>query len=312
MVKKILSCDWGTSSFRLRLINVADKSVLAETTAGDGIAVVHHNWLQSDRVKNERIGFYTDILLSQIEKLDNHYLAGIPMIISGMASSSIGITELPYGDIPFRMNSTRLNVQRIVPGGKYPHEILLVSGLKAKDDVMRGEETMLLGCEISEEGEQLIIFPGTHSKHVLVKGNLLVDFKTFMTGEVFDLLSNKSILSGSVKINEWLAHQNIFEKGLLEGAENNLLNAIFHVRTSHLFKSLNPEENYHFLSGILIGSELKRIAGTKIKILLVCGQPLYERYWRGLQLLCGKENLQYQDADKSLIAGHCKLATQFL
>jgi len=312
MVKKILSCDWGTSSFRLRLINVADKSVLAETTAGDGIAVVHHNWLQSDRVKNERIGFYTDILLSQIEKLDNHYLAGIPMIISGMASSSIGITELPYGDIPFRMNSTRLNVQRIVPGGKYPHEILLVSGLKAKDDVMRGEETKLLGCEISEEGEQLIIFPGTHSKHVLVKGNLLVDFKTFMTGEVFDLLSNKSILSGSVKINEWLAHQNIFEKGLLEGAENNLLNAIFHVRTSHLFKSLNPEENYHFLSGILIGSELKRIAGTKIKILLVCGQPLYERYWRGLQLLCGKENLQYQDADKSLIAGHCKLATQFL
>jgi len=312
MVKKILSCDWGTSSFRLRLINVADKSVLAETTAGDGIAVVHHNWLQSDRVKNERIGFYTDILLSQIEKLDNHYLAGIPMIISGMASSSIGITELPYGDIPFRMNSTRLNVQRIVPGGKYPHEILLVSGLKAKDDVMRGEETKLLGCEISEEGEQLIIFPGTHSKHVLVKGNLLVDFKTFMTGEVFDLLSNKSILSGSVKINEWLTHQNIFEKGLLEGAENNLLNAIFHVRTSHLFKSLNPEENYHFLSGILIGSELKRIAGTKIKILLVCGQPLYERYWRGLQLLCGKENLQYQDADKSLIAGHCKLATQFL
>jgi len=312
MVKKILSCDWGTSSFRLRLINVADKSVLGETTSGDGIAVLHNNWLQSDRVKNERIGFYTDILLSQIEKLDNHYLAGIPIIISGMASSSIGITELPYGDIPFRMNSTRLNVQRIVPGRKYPHEILLVSGLKAKDDVMRGEETMLLGCEISEEGEQLIIFPGTHSKHVLVKGNLLVDFKTFMTGEVFDLLSNKSILSGSVKINEWLAHQNIFEKGLLEGAENNLLNAIFHVRTSHLFKSLNPEENYHFLSGILIGSELKRIAGTKIKILLVCGQPLYERYWRGLQLLCGKENLQYQDADKSLIAGHCKLATQFL
>src|SRR5450432_244428 len=312
MVKKILSCDWGTSSFRLRLINVADKSVLGETTSGDGIAVLHNNWLQSDRVKNERIGFYTDILLSQIEKLDNHYLAGIPIIISGMASSSIGITELPYGDIPFRMNSTRLNVQRIVPGGKYPHEILLVSGLKAKDDVMRGEETMLLGCEISEEGEQLIIFPGTHSKHVLVKGNLLVDFKTFMTGEVFDLLSNKSILSGSVKINEWLTHQNIFEKGLLEGAKNNLLNAIFHVRTSHLFKSLNPEENYHFLSGILIGSELKRIAGTKIKILLVCGQPLYERYWRGLQLLCGKENLQYQDADKSLIAGHCKLATQFL
>ena len=312
MVKKILSCDWGTSSFRLRLINVADKSVLGETTSGDGIAVVHNNWLQSDHVKNERIGFYTDILLSQIEKLDKHYLAGIPMIISGMASSFIGITELPYGDIPFRMNSTRLNVQRIVPGGKYPHEILLVSGLKAKDDVMRGEETMLLGCEISEEGEQLIIFPGTHSKHVLVKDNLLVDFKTFMTGEVFDLLSNKSILSGSVKINEWLAHQNIFEKGLLEGAENNLLNAIFHVRTSHLFKSLNPEENYHFLSGILIGSELKRIAGTKIKILLVCGQPLYERYWRGLQLLCGKENLQYQDADKSLIAGHCKLATQFL
>ena len=312
MIEKILSCDWGTSSFRLRLINVADKTVLAEKTSGDGIAVVHSKWLQSGLAENERIGFYTDILLAQIEKLENHSLAGVPVIISGMASSSIGMTELPYGDIPFRMNNTRLNVQGILPGAKYPHEILLVSGLKTKDDVMRGEETMLLGCEIGEEGEQLIIFPGTHSKHVLVKDNLLVDFKTFMTGEIFDLLSNKSILSKSVKINEWFAHQNIFEKGLAEGAESNFLNAIFHVRTNQLFKSLNPEENYHFLSGILIGSELKRIAGTKIKILLVCGQPLYERYWRGLQLLCGKENLQYQDADKSLIAGHCKLATQFL
>jgi 2-dehydro-3-deoxygalactonokinase len=312
MIKHILSCDWGNSSFRLRLLNVSDRSVLSETTEGNGIGVVYTEWMQSGLPESERISFYKNILLSQIGKLAKNSLAGTPIIISGMSSSSIGIVELPYTSIPVAITGESLNVHRILPDEKFEHEILIVSGFKTSDDVMRGEETMLLGCEVEDNDEWLIIFPGTHSKHATVRRKMLVDFKTYMTGEVFDLLSNKSILSNSVKKDESDKFSNPFEKGVKEGAEGNLLNNIFHVRTSHLFKSLTQEENYHFLSGLLIGSELKQIAGSKMKILLVCSRAFYGRYWQALRILYRDDNLQYFDADKALVGGHCILAMSIL
>ena len=229
-----------------------------------------------------------------------------------MASSSIGIKELPYRDIPFAITSDSLHVMKIPPDEKFAHEILLVSGLKTMNDVMRGEETMLTGCEIKDDNERIIIFPGTHSKHATVKNKILIDFKTYITGEVFDLLVNKSILSKSVIKNESNQYNNVFEKGVKEGAAGNLLNIVFHVRTSHLFKTFTAEENYHYLSGSLIGCELKQIHTTQAKIHLVCGTALFHRYQLALQKLCKSNNLQYSNADTALINAHCKLAGHFL
>ena len=133
---------------------------------------------------------------------------------------------------------------------------------------------MLTGCDIKDDTEQLLIFPGTHSKHAIVENKVLVDFKTYMTGEIFDLLVNKSILSKSVSKNESKQYDNIFERGVKEGVSGNLLNTIFYVRTRHLFNTLSPEENYHYLSGLLIGYELKQISVTNVKIHLVCGRGI--------------------------------------
>ncbi|MEO8414151.1 MAG: 2-dehydro-3-deoxygalactonokinase [Ginsengibacter sp.] len=312
MIQQILSCDWGTSSFRLRLIKVTDGSVLAETVDGKGIANVHYEWQQSGMAENERVGFYKNILLSAIEKLTKYTLNDVPVIISGMASSSIGIIEVPYAGIPFSFTDHKFNIQRIPSDHQCQHEIVIVSGLKTNDDAMRGEETMLFGCDIDDH-EQLVIFPGTHSKHVTVKNTILTEVKTFMTGEIFDLLANKSILSKSVTKNENLQqYASIFEKGVKEGAAGNLLNTVFHVRIHQLFESLTAEENYHYLSGLLIGCELKQVAGTQLKILLVCSQSLYERYWQALQIVSINGNLEYRDADRALIDGHCRLAKLFL
>ena len=312
MNQQILSCDWGTSSFRLRLINVSDGSVLAETVDGKGIAAVYNEWQLSGLAENERVGFYKSILLSAVEKLTQYALNDVPIIISGMASSSMGIIEVPYADIPFSITDARFNIQRIPSDNQCQHEIVIVSGLKTNYDAMRGEETMLFGCNIDDH-EQLVIFPGTHSKHATVKNTILTDVKTYMTGEVFDLLVNKSILSKSVTKNEsYQQHKSLFEKGVNEGAEGNLLNTVFHVRTHQLFKSLTSEENYHYLSGLLIGCELQQVAGTQLKILLVCSQLLYERYWQALQIVSGSGNLEYRDADKALIDGHCRLAKHLL
>jgi 2-dehydro-3-deoxygalactonokinase len=312
MTKQILSCDWGTTAFRLRLINAADGNVMAETTEGKGIAIVHHEWLQSGLSESERINFYKNILQSHIEKLTDNLLAqDAPLIISGMASSTIGMNELPYSDIPLAITAANLNVIRIDGDENFKHDLLLVSGLKTNNDVMRGEETMLLGCDLTDE-DTLIIFPGTHSKHVNVKNKVLVDFKTYMTGEVFDLLANKSILSKSVVKNTNDQYSSIFGTAVKQAATSNLLNCAFQVRTNQLFKKLTAEENYYYLSGLVIGTELKDIATGNYNIQLVCSRELAEPYLLALKILVPDRKVKYSDADDTLITGHCILANVLL
>jgi 2-dehydro-3-deoxygalactonokinase len=313
MIKQFLSCDWGTSSFRLRLIHAADGSILAETIKGKGIAAVHNEWLKSDLAENERAGFYKNILLSQIKKLSDDSLGGIPIIISGMASSSIGIADLPYTNVPFVMGDMNLSVHRISPDKKFQHEILIVSGIKTGNDAIRGEETMLLGCKISEHNDHLIIFPGTHSKHVIVQNNVVKDFKTYMTGELFNLLSAKSILAMSVEKSN-ISGNNIqqFIKGINESISSNLLNNIFHVRTNGLFGGLNKKENYHYLSGLLIGEELKNIQKENYgSVTLVSTGILSTLYSEALSAIGFRNILQLQNADEALIRGQVFILNQY-
>ncbi len=306
MMKEILCCDWGTSSFRLRLVNRLDGSVTAETTEGKGIAEIYNDWLRSGLKENERIGFYKNILLSQIERVTKDSLAGVPVIISGMASSSIGITEIPYTKIPFNLNDGNLHLYKIPADENCTHEICIVSGLRTGNDVMRGEETLLLGCDITDDDEQLFIFPGTHSKHVVVKDNVVQDFKTYMTGELFDLLSNKSMLATSVEKDGDLTEKDIeqFKKGVNESATANLLNNIFHIRTNHLFNKLSKKENYYYLSGLLIGEELKDIQKEKYThVTVVSSGKLLSLYLEALSALGLQNQLLHQNADKALIKG---------
>lgn len=307
MLKQILSCDWGTTSFRLRLLDVQDKKILAETTGGKGIAAVYQDWQQSRMPELERNNFYRSILQTHIQNFQPHLPANIPVIISGMASSSIGMQELPYAELPFDLSKDHLITMKILPDKNCRHDILLVSGLKTAADVMRGEETMLLGCE-RIKGDGIFIFPGTHSKHVMAEDGMVNDFKTYMTGEIFDLLANKSVLSKSVKANSDVSSRQAFADGVKHSAENNLLNVAFHVRTNELFKKYSVEENYHFLSGMMIGYELKEVNVLLKTIVIVCSQPLAGRYQQAMQLLLPANRVMYADADEVLVKAHCKLA----
>lgn len=306
MSNAFLSCDWGTSSFRLRLVRMIDAAVLAETTEGAGIAEINNEWLATGKPSGERVSFYQQRLSSAIADLRTA-TAGLPIIISGMASSSIGMMELSYGDLPFSFEQSKLPVKRIPASKEFPHEILLVSGLKTSRDVMRGEETMLAGCDLTGYEEWLIIFPGTHSKHAVIQKEKLVDFRTYMTGEVFDLLSTKSILSKSVNRSGIEEYTEAFMRGVGDGVERELLNSIFHTRTRQLLEKVGPEENYHYLSGLLIGNELKELGSSNKNVLLVCSNNLGELYKTALEIITGKRP-GFSDADKMLIQGHCRLA----
>lgn len=286
---KFLSCDWGTSSFRLRLVDTAEMSVEAEERNHQGIFSCYTAWKQQKNDDEEaRLQFFLNILLEKIRLLElstNLSLSGFPVIVSGMASSSIGMMPLPYADLPFSIDGTGLLCRQLKRNNSFEHDVLLISGIRSDDDVMRGEETQLIGCAGRHEDtskEKVFIFPGTHSKHINVKNNQAVAFNTYMTGEFFALLSEKSILGATVEKTNGLqidAVMRSFLKGVSDSAQSNLLHNCFRVRTNNLFNKLTNQENYNYLSGLIIGSELRELLYyDPIQIYLCAGSDLQAYY----------------------------------
>jgi 2-dehydro-3-deoxygalactonokinase len=184
---------------------------------------------------------------------------------------------------------------------------------------MRGEETQLIGCigpSVTIENE-LFIFPGTHSKHICVKNNVVVEVKTFMTGDLFELLSQKSILSTSIeKDAEPNSDHDLisFKKGVKDSVDTNLLHAIFKIRTHDLLELLSKKENFHYLSGLLIGTELKDLKTTDVDVInLVCGSNLVRYYHAALLELGLSKNIKTFPAkwvDEAVVRGQLKIANQ--
>ena len=313
-----LSCDWGTTSFRLRLIETESQATRAEVLSNRGIAAMHQDWLSQGLPENERFDFYLGFLKVQIHELKkkcNHSLKATPLLISGMASSSIGMMALDYLPMPFHCDAANIRTKLIGPSESFPNPLILISGAKTVNDVMRGEETLLIGCDTdSTIPEQYFIFPGTHSKHILVRNGIAVDLKTFMTGEIFELLARNSILSASLPENIQVdaARNSLhFDNGIKKGRYSNLLNAVFQVRTNQLLKQLTRDENYLYLSGLLIGYELSALKNSAADpVVLVCGANLKEYYQAAL--IGSGFKLQIVDADEALIRGQSRIAAQIL
>lgn len=316
-MSKLLCCDWGTSTFRLDLVDYETGRVLADDKSDQGIARTFELWQgKSNRIK-ERESFYFDFIQSRIALLEhqlNESLHETPLVISGMASSSIGIEELPYKNLPFAINGSDLIVKKFKWGIHSHREVLLISGVRCNsDDVMRGEETLLIGStsEGVNEKRKLFIFPGTHSKHIRVQHEKVISFQTFMTGEFFDLLTHHGILAHSVFIdNHSEKTKEAFKEGVLKGIHGNLLHSCFSVRTNDIFKRCTKGENYYFLSGLFIGNELKGLHRGGIDITLVCGEvlrPLYESALKVLQTNSNHFSFENIPADGALIRGQIKI-----
>jgi len=308
-IEYFLSCDWGTSTFRLKLINTIDLGVMAEVSTGQGIASTYKLW-QQNTSDNTRPDFYKNFLankIRQIEKQVSVSLDGVPVIISGMASSSIGMVELAYKSIPLNADGSDLITYTINSDASFKHLIFIISGATSKCDVMRGEETKLAGCYSSKSS--LYLFPGTHSKHIQVEDGKIVDFKTYMTGEIFDTLSKNTILALSVKkgagLNEPKNFEN-FKKGVLISRHSNILHNCFLVRTNILFNKLTEEENYYYLSGLLIGTELGDLQiNNSDTITLAANSTLLTAYTFALNILnlVAKSKLIIVDADEIVTKG---------
>ncbi|MEL6943659.1 MAG: 2-dehydro-3-deoxygalactonokinase, partial [Bacteroidota bacterium] len=197
---QLLCCDWGTTSFRLYLINTATSEIISMVKTDQGIARTFEAF-QMEKAEN-RVSFFRKYLNTQIEVLASksyQNLENTTIILSGMASSSIGMQEVPYQKTPFRLNQPQLCIEYFPGNSAFSNDVYLYGGLRTEEEVMRGEEVQLLGLShLIEKDACVCILPGTHSKHIWLEEKVVTDFQTYMTGECFQLMSQQSILKQSV------------------------------------------------------------------------------------------------------------------
>ncbi|MGI9488381.1 MAG: 2-dehydro-3-deoxygalactonokinase [Geminicoccaceae bacterium] len=249
---ELIGVDWGTSSCRAYLMGRAGR-ILEAVNTEKGILQVEG-------------GAFAETLA---ELIGDWRRPGLPVILSGMIGSRQGWIEVPYVTIPATFDEIATALVR------HPddQDIYIAPGL-AQDlpgqapDVMRGEETQIIGAVGEASDRQLLVMPGTHSKWVLVENRKIVWFATFMTGELFAILKNHSILGRLMAIGDGeqssRQDRSAFEQGLdaTKTLPGGLLQHLFSARTLGLFERLPEDGVAPYLSGLLIGHELEEALGN--------------------------------------------------
>lgn len=197
-------------------------------------------------------------------------------------------------------------------------DLLFMPGLSQLEpgvDVMRGEELQLLGATASdiggEQDEQisLIILPGTHSKWALTKGASIVAFKTIATGELFDCLIQHSLLAAFASPDSWDAAS--YLRGVNEGHQTQqIISHLFTARAGVLLEQLQADHVYAYLSGLLIGNEIRE--GESFVAQALAGN---DTQWLnsqvtlvGSELLCGHYQHALHACDITVAASHTDAA----
>lgn len=236
----LIAVDWGTSLLRGARLDDAGQ-VLEERSAPLGILNVPDN-------------DFAGTFAAQFG--DWMKPAGSLCLISGMAGSRQGWAEAPYVSCPAGPAELAEHLHWIER-----ERIAIVPGLSddqgAVPDVMRGEEVQIFGAmRLSGLSDGLFVLPGTHSKWATVRGGKVLGFRTYMTGEVYGLFAQHSILARTLDANATL-DQAAFLRGVTQAAKGDgLLHDAFGVRALALFDRLPPAPSASYLSGLLIGEEL--------------------------------------------------------
>lgn len=210
--------------------------------------------------------------------------SGAPMLVfaCGMVGAKQGWHEAPYRTVPCAPVAVDSTVT--VPCRDPRLRVEIVPGLSALEpaDVMRGEETQIAGfLSLEPEFHGLVLLPGTHSKHVTIADGQVQAFRTLMTGELFALLSQRSVLRHTVATGGW--SQTAFDEGVSRGLRGLALQSLFALRAESLVDSLSAQEARARLSGLLIGAEIAEIASGSDVVLI--GDPeLSSLYAEALRL----------------------------
>lgn len=269
-----IAVDWGTSS--LRAYAMRGREVLAEAQSAEGMG-----------------GLAPEAFEAALLRLIGEWIGDQPaeVLACGMVGARQGWVEAAYRATPCAPLGGPLTK---APSARL--KVSIIAGLSQAEpaDVMRGEETQIAGFLAQYQGfEGALCLPGTHSKWALIRAGEVVRFQTFMTGEIFALLSQSSVLRHSVGAG---TEDAAFARGVREGLAGAGMEALFSLRAETLLCGASGDSGRGRLSGLLIGAELRAA----------------EPFWRGRQVAVigapeisalSARALAYAGVDATLMAG---------
>jgi 2-dehydro-3-deoxygalactonokinase len=237
--------DWGTSHLRLSLCDDQGRVIDAKTGPGASAGDAADNFFALVRDWDALHGL-------------------LPVVLCGMAGSTIGWRNVPYLACPVRPDAIAASAFRFEAGGR---KIAIAPGLSCRNrliapDVMRGEETQILGalrCEPKlAKGSHLLCMPGTHTKWVVLNEGIIEHFLTGVTGELYDVLHRHSVLVRAPDMGEAIggpAFVDALEQTKLH-PDAELIHLLFGTRSRQLMGELKNRDAGAYLSGLVIGQDV--------------------------------------------------------
>lgn len=286
-----IGVDWGTTN--LRAWAMRGSEVVATAAASIGMASL------------TRDGF-EPALLNVIEKwLAASRMTPLPVIACGMVGARQGWQEAPYVAVP----CAPLVRDAMIPATCKDSRITvtIIHGLSQANpaDVMRGEETQIAGLlAMDPDFEGLACLPGTHNKWAFIRGGEIERFRTFMTGELFDIIARQSVLRHALG-DASAFDDEAFDAAVLQAAADPaaLSAALFSIRAASLLEGIAPDVARARLSGLLIGLEIAAL-GDEVRTArpaIVGSHTLSSLYERAIRLNGG--DAQRLDGDGLARAG---------
>jgi 2-dehydro-3-deoxygalactonokinase len=276
---KWIAADWGTTHMRAWAIGEED-NVLAYRESKEGM---------KDLQQNE----FEPVLLRLIESwLDDTKVTTV--MACGMVGAKQGWVETPYLKTPCvpidnnQLTTTNTHDKRIkvhlVPGVMQHHPA----------DIMRGEETQIAGfINKNIDFNGVVCLPGTHAKWINIQDGQIMSFKTFMTGELFGVISNHTLIKHSTSIKGW--NHESFKEGVHEGFNNpgSIASDLFSLRAESIVNDLDRDQARSTLSGLLLGVELNGAQSfwEGNNVTLIGSELLSNNYHEALKILGGKSQL---------------------
>ncbi|MEP6942281.1 MAG: 2-dehydro-3-deoxygalactonokinase [Betaproteobacteria bacterium] len=236
---RLLAIDWGTTSARAYALDTQGR-IVSQRSEPLGI----------QRMKEGDFA-------ASLTTLSAGTPDTVPVLACGMIGSRQGWLEAPYRHCPAGLDEIAAGITP-VPGSR----LSIVPGLMHNErggapDVMRGEETQILGT-VDDDALHVVVLPGTHSKWAAVERGAIREFRTYMTGELFAVLREHSILGRMM--DEHGAHEDraAFERGTAWSLRNEaaLTHDLFSARTLPLTGALASSAVGDYLSGLLVGAEI--------------------------------------------------------
>jgi 2-dehydro-3-deoxygalactonokinase len=283
-----IAVDWGTSNRRAYRLDSSGRCV-AEFEDHKGVLTVP-------------AGGFLEAVAEIRQRFGDH-----PLLLAGMIGSNRGWKEAPYVPCPAGLDELAAKLawagerEAIVPGVSFVGE--------GRADVMRGEEVQLLGAIAAGliDPDGLVCHPGTHNKWATLRQGKIRSFRTVMTGELFNLLKEHSILAdllqGEVRPND------AFKQGAHHAVDEAALpSQLFGVRASVLLGQMRKEDTASYASGLLIGADVRigLAIPTSVQIAVI-GRPELTRLYAAAIGQAGRDAIEL-DGEKCFIAGINEIA----